>query len=78
MAQTLKPKTGRGAPTNVDITDREIAIDLDGPALYVNDGGVVKVISGTVGASPDTNIDGGFANSVYLASQLVDGGTASG
>ena len=24
------------------------------------------------------NVDGGFANSVYLAAQLIDGGSASG
>lgn len=28
--------------------------------------------------SGDSNIDGGFANSVYLPSQLIDGGDANG
>jgi hypothetical protein len=31
-----------------------------------------------IGAGPELELDGGFANSVYLTNQLVDGGTASG
>lgn len=32
--------------------------------------------SGTGGASSDGEVDGGFANSVYLVSQVVNGGNA--
>ena len=38
----------------------------------------VAVGSGGGGGSGDNNIDGGFANSVYLPSQLIDGGDANG
>lgn len=32
--------------------------------------------SGTGGATDTGEVDGGFANSVYLVSQVVDGGNA--
>jgi hypothetical protein len=32
--------------------------------------------SGTGGATQSQEIDGGFANSVYLVTQVVDGGNA--
>jgi hypothetical protein len=38
----------------------------------------VSRADGGGGSSGDSNIDGGFANSVYLPSQLIDGGDANG
>lgn len=46
-------------------------------SLVDKDGNVIKGDTITI-EQGDKNVDGGAANSVYLASQKVDGGTASG
>ena len=48
---------------------REALVDKDGEVI---EGDTITIPDG------DRNVDGGAANSVYLASQLLDGGTASG
>lgn len=46
MAQVIKLKRGNGTPTTSNITNGEVAIDLSGRKLYVNDNGTVKEIGG--------------------------------
>lgn len=48
---------------------REALVDKDGEVI---EGDTITIPDG------DRNVDGGAANTVYLASQLIDGGTASG
>lgn len=48
---------------------RSSLVDKDGNVIQ---GDTIVIPDG------DKNVDGGAANSVYLASQLIDGGTASG
>ena len=48
---------------------REALVDKDGEVI---EGDTITIPDG------DKNVDGGAAASVYLASQLIDGGSASG
>ncbi len=53
------------------LKERELAINTFEPALYTSSNGtdIIKINGGG-------DIDGGFANSIYLLNQKIDGGGA--
>ena len=68
-----RSSTAGAVPTAGQLQDGELAINTaDGKAFMKRDDGAVVEIGGC------RNIDGGSAGSIYLPSQVIDGGTASG
>ena len=57
----IKPKrsysSSSGAPTASDIVDGEIAIDMHGQNLYINDSGTIKLIGGSASSYSDADVN---------------------
>ena len=76
VIQHKRSSTASAVPLVGDLALGELSINSHEGKLYLKkDNGAESIVEvGAVGG----NIDGGGANSVYLASQLIDGGSASG
>lgn len=69
----IKPKRGTTTPTISNLVTGEIAVDTAAQKIYINDAGTIKLLANGL---VETEIDGGFANSIYTATQTTDGGFA--
>lgn len=81
MADLIRHKrssTAGAVPTAGQLQDGELAMNTADAKLFMKraDGAVVEIGGGSVITSH--NIDGGSAGSIYLPSQVINGGTASG
>jgi hypothetical protein len=67
-------------PTTGDLDLGEIAINTYDGKMYIkkNDGTASIIEIGAGGGGGVNNVDGGFASSIYLISQNIDGGDANG
>lgn len=77
--QISKPGSGGTGSSPLSISEDGVVvstnvIDINFTGTHVN----VTSITGSTNVDIDfsANIDGGFANSVYLTSQVIDGGNA--
>lgn len=82
MADLIRHKrssTAGAVPTAGQLQDGELAMNTADAKLFMKraDGAVVEIGGGGSGVT-SRNIDGGSAGSIYLPSQVINGGTASG